>query len=158
MTRSILLMLGIALAAIGAEAQTPDLGTGCAGTPRGTCTLDWSDGTGSIHNPLARGCHALLRQGAKLVETADDIISELAPLTGHMLQSATDSVAEDEPSLTLDDDYADLRQLLSHDPLTIDELAAQSSLTIEQLSSMLLILELHGEVESLSGGRYALAG
>jgi len=113
---------------------------------------------GSIHNPLARGCHALLRQGAKLVETADDIISELAPLTGHMLQSATDSVAEDEPSLTLDDDYADLRQLLSHDPLTIDELAAQSSLTIEQLSSMLLILELHGEVESLSGGRYALAG
>jgi DNA processing protein len=113
---------------------------------------------GSIHNPLARGCHALIRQGAKLAETADDIITELAPLTGHMLQSTTDSASEDGPPPALDDDYVDLLRFLSHDPVTIDELAAQSSLTIEQLSSMLLILELHGEVESLSGGRYALAG
>ena len=113
---------------------------------------------GSIHNPLARGCHALIRQGAKLAETADDIMSELAPLTGHMLQSTTESASEDNPSPALDDDYLDLLRFLSHDPVTIDTLAAQSSLTIEQLSSMLLILELHGEVESLSGGRYALAG
>ena len=113
---------------------------------------------GSVHNPLARGCHALIRQGAKLAETADDIITELAPLTGHMLQGTTDSASEDDPSPALDDDYVDLLRFLSHDPVTIDELAAQSSLTIEQLSSMLLILELHGEVESLSGGRYALAG
>ena len=113
---------------------------------------------GSIHNPLARGCHALIRQGAKLAETADDIMTELAPLTGHMLQSTTESASEDDPSPALDEDYVDLLQFLSHDPVTIDELAAQSSLTIEQLSSMLLILELHGEVESLSGGRYALAG
>ena len=113
---------------------------------------------GSIHNPLARGCHALIRQGAKLVETADDIISELAPLTGHMAQSPGDRTADELPAAELDEDYADLRRLLGHDPLSIDELVQQSSLTIEQLSSMLLILELHGEVESLSGGRYALAG
>jgi DNA processing protein len=113
---------------------------------------------GSIHNPLARGCHALIRQGAKLAETADDIITELAPLTGHLLQSATGSTSDADPSPTLDDDYVDLLRFLGHDPVTIDELSAQSSLTIEQLSSMLLILELHGEVESLSGGRYALAG
>lgn len=98
---------------------------------------------GSIHNPLARGCHELIRQGAKLVETAADIVTELRPLTKHMLE-------------TVDDDYSRLRKHLSFDPTGIDELGRQSGLTIEQLSSMLLILELHGEVESLSGGRYAL--
>ena len=98
---------------------------------------------GSIHNPLARGCHELIRQGAKLVETGADIVAELRPLTKHMLES-------------VDDDYLALRKHLSFDPISIDELAQQSGLTIEQLSSMLLLLELHGEVESLSGGRYAL--
>ena len=104
---------------------------------------------GSIHNALSRGCHALIKQGAKLVETADDIINELAPLTGHMSQEA---------NRVDDEQYSELRGVLSHDPATIDELAQRSGLTIEQLSSMLLILELHGEVESLSGGRYALSG
>jgi DNA processing protein len=113
---------------------------------------------GSIHNPLARGCHALIRQGAKLVETAGDILSELAPLGHHMLQSPLQTSAAEEPLRIMDDDYVELRVLLGHDPVSIDELATQSSLTIEQLSSMLLILELHGEVESLSGGRYALSG
>ncbi|MGB5257663.1 MAG: DNA-processing protein DprA [Woeseiaceae bacterium] len=113
---------------------------------------------GSIHNPLARGCHALIRQGAKLVETADDILAELAPLGGHMMQSAEDAPVPEVSRKDNDEDYVELRRLLGHDPVSIDELADQSSLTIDQLSSMLLILELHGEVESLSGGRYALTG
>jgi len=113
---------------------------------------------GSIHNPLARGCHALIRQGAKLVETAGDILAELAPLAGHMEQSAERAAPEDALRPVADDDYAELRRVLSHDPTTINELESQSGLTIDQLSSMLLILELHGEVESLSGGRYALSG
>ena len=113
---------------------------------------------GSIHNPLARGCHELIRQGAKLVETASDILAELGPLTGHMLESTVETTANDYPADEADDDYAGLRKLLGHDPVSIDELEKQSGLTIDQLSSMLLILELHGEVESLSGGRYALAG
>ena len=96
---------------------------------------------GSIHNPLARGCHRLIRQGAKLVETADDILAELQPLVGHMRQA-------------VDDEYAELRKHLDYDPISIDELKKRSGLTIDQLSSMLLILELHGEVESMSGGRY----
>ena len=98
---------------------------------------------GSIHSPLSRGCHELIRQGAKLAETADDILAELGPLTAHM-QQATGN------------EYSGLRKLLSHDPIGIDELEKRSGLTIDQLSSMLLILELHGEVESLSGGRYAV--
>ncbi len=96
---------------------------------------------GSIHNPLARGCHALIRQGAKLVETADDILAELRPLVGHLRQA-------------VDDEYDELRRHLGYDPVSIDELEKRSGLTIDQLSSMLLILELHGEVESMSGGRY----
>ncbi len=51
---------------------------------------------------------------------------------------------------------AELRKVLSHDPTRIDDLESQSGLTIDQLSSMLLILELHGEIEALSGGRYVL--
>ncbi|MDH5621759.1 MAG: DNA-processing protein DprA [Gammaproteobacteria bacterium] len=111
---------------------------------------------GSIHNPLARGCHELIRQGAKLVETAADINAELAPLAGHMQQNLTESTNNGLSLPADDDDYSGLRKLLSHDPTSIDELKKHSGLTIGELSSMLLILELHGEVESLSGGRYVL--
>ena len=113
---------------------------------------------GSIHNALARGCHELIRQGAKLVETAADILSELGPLAGHMLETTEESRPGELSSDLADDDYNELRKFLGHDPVSIDELEKQSGLTIDQLSSMLLILELHGEVESLSGGRYALMG
>jgi len=111
---------------------------------------------GSIHNPLSRGCHELIRQGAKLVETAADISAELAPLTAHLRQTLVESGKSEAPPPDGDTDYLELRKFLSHDPTTIDDLESQSGLTIDQLSSMLLILELHGEVESLSGGRYAL--
>ena len=113
---------------------------------------------GSIHNPLARGCHQLIRQGAKLVETADDIVGELAPLVGHLLQNAVESTSNDTPPASSGEEYGQLRKFLSHDPVGIDELANNSGLTIEQVSSMLLILELEGVVESLSGGRYSLLG
>jgi len=111
---------------------------------------------GSIHNPLARGCHELIRQGAKLVETAADIGAELAPLAGHLQEVALQPASGEKFPDSGDDDYIMLRNCLSHDPVSVDELKAQSGLTIEQLSSMLLLLELHGEVESVSGGRYAL--
>jgi DNA processing protein len=111
---------------------------------------------GSIHNPLARGCHQLIRQGAKLVETADDIVSELAPLVSHILQNTMESTSKQSSPETLDKEYVELRKHIGHDPISVDELAAHSGLTIDQVSSMLLILELHGEVEALSGGRYSL--
>jgi len=113
---------------------------------------------GSIHNPLSRGCHKLIRQGAKLVETADDIVAELAPLAGHLLQNAVESTSNDIGPAEQDADYDAIRNFLGHDPVSIDQLAENSGLTIDQVSSMLLILELQGEVESLSGGRYSLLG
>jgi len=113
---------------------------------------------GSIHNPLARGCHKLIRQGAKLVETAEDIVAELAPLSSHLLQNSLESTTHDPLPERNDEEYRHLRKYLGHDPVSIDDLANSSGLTIDQVSSMLLILELEGKVESLSGGRYSLLG
>ncbi len=114
---------------------------------------------GSIHNPMSRGCHWLIRNGARLVETADDILEELAPLLGHMAETQAagedgdtpGQVAGAEPSA----EHKQLLDIMGHDPVGLDELAESSGLTIDQLSSMLLILELEGRVEKLSGGRYS---
>ena len=114
---------------------------------------------GSIHNPLSRGCHQLIRQGAKLVEAADDIVAELAPLAGHLLQNADESTSSDRPpadSVEADKEYVQLLEAIGHDPVRADELAERSGLTIDQVSSMLLILELEGKIERLSGGRYSI--
>jgi DNA processing protein len=110
---------------------------------------------GSIHNPLSRGCHQLIKQGAKLVESADDIVSELGPMVGHLMQNAelqTHESAEDSP---LDAEYETLLSALSYDPASADQLAEHSGLTIDQVSSMLLILELEGKILVQAGGRYS---
>ena len=111
---------------------------------------------GSIHNPMARGCHQLLRDGATLVESVNDIMAEIAPLAGHLLQTSAESTQTKDGAETDDEEYVKLRKNLGHDPIGIDELVARSGLTIDQVSSMLLILELDGKIEKLSGGRYAL--
>jgi len=118
---------------------------------------------GSIHNALSRGCHQLIREGAKLVESADDIVSELGPLVAHLMQNGQKPSTLPEPRETAapqrdfdhDADYTKLLSALGHDPATADELARQSGLTIAQVSSMLLILELEGEIEALNSGQYA---
>jgi len=110
---------------------------------------------GSIHNPMSRGCHQLIRQGAKLVESAADIVGELGPLVEHLMQTTEESAT---PSTSVADDDADYLQLLTamgFDPATTDELAETSGLTIDQVSSMLLILELEGKIEAIAGGRYS---
>jgi len=114
---------------------------------------------GSIHNPLSRGCHRLIREGAKLVESAADIVSELGPLTEHLAQAPLETSPAPAASASHDSDndadYANLLRAIGFDPLTADELAGHSGLTIEQVSSMLLILELEGKIEAHSGGRYS---
>ena len=111
---------------------------------------------GSIHNPLSRGCHQLIREGAKLVEAADDIVAELAPLAGHLLQASDKTAAAPGMNKDADDEYVKLLEALGHDPVSADELVGRSGLTINQVSSMLLILELEGKIEKLSGGRYSV--
>ena len=106
---------------------------------------------GSIHNPLSRGCHRLIRQGAKLVETATDIMEEL-------VSQIPSGVAPDIPAEStepqLDAEYQRLLDAMGFDPVGVDELVAGSGLTAEEVSSMLLILELKGYVTTSPGGRY----
>lgn len=120
---------------------------------------------GSIHNPLARGCHLLIRQGARLVETASEIVEELAPLAralGDRLRAhlaaapsgSTPAPAQTAPAAARDADYERVLAALGHDPVGLDELALRTGLGVAALSSMLLLLELEGEVGSSGGGRY----
>lgn len=117
---------------------------------------------GSIHNPLARGCHRLIREGAKLVETAQDILEELGPLLGAALrpgyQEQVQIQTSDTPGDTTDPEYQALLGCLGYDPLPIDSLIERTGLTVEAVSSMLLVLELQGRVTALSGGRYLRCG
>ncbi len=111
---------------------------------------------GSIHNTLARGCHRLIRQGAKLVESADDIFLELGALLAGLKQDV-DSEATDKKevfSSELDKDYEILLDALGFEPASIDTLVARSGLTADAVASMLLILELEGRVEQQPGGLF----
>jgi len=119
---------------------------------------------GSIHNPLARGCHQLIRQGAKLVEDAADILGELAPMLRDMLandgsESAALSGHHDaqkgpQTAAMLTPEYASLLDAVGFDPTDLGEIVRRSTLTTAEVSSMLLLLELEGHVEALPGGRY----
>jgi DNA processing protein len=113
---------------------------------------------GSIHNPMAKGCHLLIKQGAKLVESAADILSELRSVID--LRAGADNAERDEleeATPQLSDDYAEFLELCGHDPFSVDQMVARTKLTSAEVSSMLLILELQGLVESGPGGRYTRA-
>ncbi len=106
---------------------------------------------GSIHSPQSRGCHKLIKQGAKLVETAEDVLEELRWSSARIAQAEPPSEgAGGEASMLADE----LLALMGFDPCGVDELAARSGLAPETLSVLLLHLELDGRVASLSGGRY----
>ncbi|MGB0866987.1 MAG: DNA-processing protein DprA [Granulosicoccaceae bacterium] len=113
---------------------------------------------GSIHNPMARGCHALIRQGAKLVETTDDVLEELADLldSANFLGSQISPKINEQAPLTENEDpeYEQLLIALGHDPVGMDTLVERTGLPVAELSSMLLMLELTGKVDKASGGRY----
>ncbi len=104
---------------------------------------------GSIHSPLSRGCHQLIRQGAKLVESAQDILEELrweAP--------AAASTAGKGTSVALNDSEQQVLAFLGHAPCALDTLSARSGLTPADLLAMLLPMELAGRVAQLPGGLY----
>ncbi|MFC5302054.1 DNA-processing protein DprA [Azospira restricta] len=104
---------------------------------------------GSIHAPQARGCHRLIRQGAKLVESVADVLDELGG--GARPQTLPDAPAT-RPAGS--DAAGRLLDQAGFDPITIDELVGRSGLTADALSVILLQLELDGRVASLPGGRY----
>jgi DNA processing protein len=112
---------------------------------------------GSIHNPMARGCHRLIREGAKLVETAADVLEELRGVLPDALAAAPDRPQEDAQSAgpqALDGEYAALLDCVGYEPTSIDRLVERSGLTPDAVSSMLLILELKDLVAAVNGGYY----
>jgi DNA processing protein len=105
---------------------------------------------GSIHSPQARGCHRLIKEGAKLVETARDILEELrwaAPVPAFSTEKKTSETTPTE-------DDAQILSLMGYDPCGMDELVSRCGATADALSARLLHLELEGHVASLPGGRY----
>jgi DNA processing protein len=98
---------------------------------------------GSIHSPQSRGCHALIKQGAKLVESADDITSELQWKVGQLLAARVEQ-PKDSPLLAA----------LGHDPVTLDALGARTGMSAADLNAQLLELELDGRVARLPGGLF----
>jgi DNA processing protein len=105
---------------------------------------------GSVHNPLARGCHLLIRQGAKLVETVAEILEEL-PLLNTFAQQKKPLLTANVAISGLDAACAKLLECIAHEPTPWDLLVARSGKTVAELSVMLLQLELQGWVVSLHG-------
>ena len=119
---------------------------------------------GSIHSPLSRGCHRLIREGAKLVETADDMLvgARRSRRAGAAPQAAGPKRADAQRDFCprLDKDYEILLDALGFEPASVDTLVVRTGLKADVVASMLLILELEGRIEQQPGGIFCrrLAG
>ncbi|MFN3919050.1 MAG: DNA-processing protein DprA [Methylohalobius sp.] len=108
---------------------------------------------GAIHNPQAKGCNALIREGAKLVETIEDVLEALNLIPSHSLASDAQPPCPLKNS-ELSDDYRDLLGKIDCSPTPVDRLVEITGLPPQELASMLLVLELEGYVISVPGGGY----
>lgn len=112
---------------------------------------------GSIHSPLSRGCHELIKTGAKLVESADDILRELnfSSFFSNDFRVSEDRGAQLPHASGMDKDHKILLDALGFDPVDLDTLVVRTGFKPEAVSSMMLILELEGHVQAAPGGRYS---
>ena len=99
---------------------------------------------GSIHSTFHKGCHHLIKQGAKLVETANDVLEELRIET-----AAAPAINASSASKALG-----LSQYIEHDPIDVDTLVTRSGMAVDQVVTELTMLELSGSIEQLPGGRW----
>ena len=105
---------------------------------------------GSIHNPQSGGCHQLIRDGAAIVETPGDVTAELTGLAGFVLDQLTSKMVDHDSRL--DREHRKLLEAIGYDPVNCDILVQRSGLTIDKLSSMLLVLEINDFIQSAPGG------
>jgi DNA processing protein len=106
---------------------------------------------GSIHSPVSKGCHALIKAGAKLVESADDILTELA---GFRRTAFASTLSTSSGAPIGSEPVAGLLGHMGHDPVDVDALCERAGMSAEQVSSELLRLELDGRIAALPGGLY----
>lgn len=109
---------------------------------------------GSIHSPLAKGCHRLIREGAKLVESAQDILEELRWPQLPPVTAQTPTPCESTELAGSDPATARLLMATGHDPASVDQLAERSGLAVAEVQAALLALEMEGRIERLLDGRY----
>lgn len=114
---------------------------------------------GSIHAPQSRGCHALIKQGAKLVESAEDVLEELRHLLpSHPTCTQTASEEEQTEPASTTAPPSPLLQALGYDPVGLDALLARTGMDAARLQADLLTLELAGQVGRLPGGLFQRIG
>lgn len=106
---------------------------------------------GSINSPHSKGCHQLIRQGAKLAESGQDVLEDLSGLIQLSL-SDDFNVPQEEPERSGSEDG--LLQWIEYEPISLDELAVLSKWPVSEIQSQLLILEVTGRIEALSAGRW----
>ena len=111
---------------------------------------------GSIRQPLTRGCHRLLRQGATLVEDPGDIVTELGSLLAHCAQAVEQNIPSrvDHKAKPIEPEAKRLLHRMGWEPVSVDDLVRWTGLTTAELCSMLVTLELAGRVVSLTGSRF----
>ncbi|WP_395373136.1 DNA-processing protein DprA [Marinicella sp. W31] len=120
---------------------------------------------GSIHNPLSKGCHALIKQGARLVESADEILQELKPLAAALSEDLRKvlkvqnkeqeiEIPDKDPTSDLTESQRKVLSCISYEPTPMELILESCELSIQSLSSILLILELENLVEKLPGAQY----
>jgi len=119
---------------------------------------------GSIHSPQSKGCHLLIKQGAKLVESAQEILEELTPLAQSLSLKIKEKLAllENKTVQTEnksyikgeDNDQELLLNLIMYDPTPIDEIISKSGMKSQEVASTLLILELEDKIQALPGAKY----
>jgi len=129
---------------------------------------------GSIHNPLAKGCHYLIKQGAKLVENAQDIIEEIQPLSLASSLLRQNEQQQEKQSIelniqqrnerekprvdsTLPKDQQLLLKYIDDNPVTIDQLQNRCNISIDEVNSLLVLLEIQGYIKSMPGGKVVLS-
>lgn len=106
---------------------------------------------GSIHSPMAKGCHQLIKQGAKLVDCIQDIIEELK-LDSQITNETTQVMAESSPAVKAEDDP--LLNIITHEPISLENIIQLSGMPAHLVSSSLMMLELDGKIATLQGGLF----
>jgi len=111
---------------------------------------------GSIHSPMSKGCHQLIKQGAKLVDCLQDIVEDLNLNLnlGLTTAAADNSALNKQPAVADSAALNPLLELMGYDAISLETLVRLSHLTVSEVSSMLMLLELEGSIASLAGGQY----
>lgn len=115
---------------------------------------------GSIHNPLARGCHQLIRQGATLVETGQDIVDQLGGILGYQRENLTKMQEKAAKKTELDEKMLDelspaeqqIIQAMGYDPVNIDDVVDRTGLAVGSVAGQMIGLEIKGYVQQIGAG------